>query len=143
MDSDQTATKFSTEPVNVKTPVAGHDVVLKGFVTARMQLATRGVFLRYTHLNMGATKGKTKDQIEKMDQSELTSFSDEIPAEVINEINELTLQYMVLKVDGQDVNKDTVLDIVLEYPPEDYEFLVAECNKISKSSSVSDADKKK
>ncbi len=138
--SEETTTKYSTDPVTVKTPVAGAEIVLKGYVTARMQLATRGVFLRHTKLNMSATKGKNEAQIKAMKDEDLMTFDDDISAEIMNEVNELTVQHMVISVNGKT---EDLLNECLELPPEDYDFIIKECNKISEATSLDDASKKK
>ncbi len=133
-------TKFNTENVEMETPTAKAKVVLKGYVTARMQLATRGVFLRHTKLNMKATAGKTADQVKAMKDEDLTSFDDNITAEIINEINEITVKQMVISVNGETAD---VLELCLDLPPEDYEAIVAKCSEISGETSLDDATKKK
>lgn len=135
-------TSFSSDPVDFETPVAKHKIVLKGYVTARMQLATRGVFLGHTKINMKGMQGKSEAEIKNMKEDELTRFDDEIPASVINEINEITLRHMIISIDGQKGTQQEMLDTVLEMPPEDYEAIIEKCNDISKSTSLSDTKKK-
>lgn len=125
----------SNEPVVLKTK-NGHDVVLRAFVPPRMTNETRGVFLRYAKMNPNITKGKLAEE----DAGNEIQFKDGIPAEIINEINEITLRRMVISVDN--ITGDGVLDHILDnLRQEDYMEVINKCNEISTATTLTEEKK--
>lgn len=125
----------SNEPIKLETK-NGHKVTLRPFVPPRMSNETRGVFLRYAKMNPNIAKGK----VDEDDSSANIEFKDGIPAEIINEINEITLRRMVLEIDGK--TGDEVLNYVLDHiRQEDYLEIVNKCNEISQATTLTDQKK--
>jgi hypothetical protein len=124
---------MNNEPVDITTP-NGHKVKIRPFVPPRMSNETRGVFLRYAKMNPDIVKGKVTSEADTIE------FKDGIPAEIINEINDITVKRMVLQVD--DVTGDGVLDHILDnLRDEDYRAIVDKCNEVSKATTLDDQKK--
>lgn len=129
---------INNEPIEVTTPAGGHKVVFKPFVTARMQLATRGVYLKHVSIDPRKfTSAKTEGMTEE-EAGDLADF-DKIPAEALTEIKNIGIQHMVVSVDG---SKENILDTVLDMRTEDYDFILAEIEKINKATTIDDTKKK-
>lgn len=134
------------ENVVITTPQGGHTIELRPFATGRLRKETRGVFLKYVSVDGRKFSGKSQEQLKNIgDDSDFTKFADEIPAEVMNDIKELTVKNMVLSIKlatGQIVNdRETFVDTCLDMSDVDYDYIVAECDKIAKSSDLSDKKK--
>jgi hypothetical protein len=134
------------ENVVITTPQGGHTVELRPFATGRLRKETRGVFLKYVSVDGTKFSGKSQDQLKNLgDDSDFTKFADSIPAEVMNEIKELTVKNMVVTIklaDGRVSNdRETFVDTCLDMSDIDYDFIVAECDKIAGSSDLSDKKK--
>lgn len=124
----------SNEPIKFKT-TNGHSVTLRPFVPPRMANETRAVFLRYARLNKEVLGDRAKDI-----STDDIDFKDGIPAEIINEINEITMRRMVMEIDGKTGEEalNYMLDDIRQV---DNNEIVLKCNEISKATSVN-AEKK-
>lgn len=121
------------EPIELTT-TNGHKAKLRPFVPPRMSNEARAVFLRHAKMNPKVLKGEasgTPDDVQ---------FADGIPAEIINEINDITLKRMVLEIDGKtgDDAYNYMLDDIMQ---EDYMEIITKCNEISKATTVSEEKK--
>lgn len=134
----ETNTTTGSEPIEFVTPIAKSKVMIRPYATARLRKATRGVFLKYASLDTAMFKGKSEEQIKDMNTGDLTKFKDEIPAEVVNDINEATIKYMVISVDG---STDEVVDTCLDMRDKDYDALIEKCNEIAGQTDLSDEKK--
>lgn len=133
---------FSNEPIKFETGQMKLKVELRPFVPPRMNQETRAVFLRYGKIDtkkfLKGRKGKADDDI---DMDDVADFKDGIPAEIINEINDITIKRMVVEIDGKK-GEDAFEFIMNEIPQEDYDQILDECNKISKDTDLDEAKKK-
>lgn len=131
------------DPIKITTP-NGHIVTLRPFVPPRLRQKTRAVFLRYGSMDYKKAqqenaKGKKAKDI---DVNDMTDFKDGIPAEVINEINDITLQIMVISID--EVPKEETFDFIMDNIREaDYDVIVKKCNEISELTTLNEDTKKK
>lgn len=89
------------ETVEITTPVLGKTVVLRGYITGRQ--------------NQAIIAGAKADG---------EGFSADVAIAATNKALEVT----VISVDGATEN---VLDLILDMPSADYEFVVAEVNKVT------------
>lgn len=96
------------ETKKLKTP-SGKELELKSYLTARERNELRGVFLK------GMTVDPTTAQIK------------EIGGSVVEEAERKLLELAVVSYDG---NLERIIDRILDGTPEDYDFVVAEANKI-------------
>lgn len=134
----ETNTATGDQPIELITPKGKNKVLIRPYATARLRKATRGVFLKYASLDTAAFKGKSEKEIKEMNTGDLTKFKDEIPAEVVNDINESTIQYMVLEVDGKT---EGLVDICLDMRDEDYNAIIEKCNEIAAETDLSEEKK--
>lgn len=123
----------SNEPVELTTK-NGHKAKIRPFVSPRMSNEARAVFLRHAKMNPKVLKGEasgTPDDVQ---------FADGIPAEIINEINDITLKRMVLEIDGRtgDEAYNYILDDIKQ---EDYLEIITKCNEISKATTATEEKK--
>lgn len=134
----ETNTATGDKPVELTTPKGGAKVQIRPYATARLRKATRGVFLKYASLDTAAFKGKSEKEIKEMNTGDLTKFQDEIPAEIVNEINEATIKYMVISVDGKT---EDLVDVCLDMRDEDYNAIIEKCNEVAGETDLSEEKK--
>jgi hypothetical protein len=97
------------ETKKIKTP-SGKEVEIKTYLTARERNELRAVFLKNMEVD------PTTNQIK------------EIKGSVIEEAERKILELAIVSYDGSSEN---IIERLLEGTPEDYDFVVAEVNKIS------------
>lgn len=107
---------------------------------------TRAVFLRYGRMDPDKMQAqskaaKTDKKVAEMEISDVASFKDGIPAEVINEINDITIRRMVMSIDGKTGEQafDFIMDDLRQ---EDYQQIIEKCNEISAQTQLDDDQKK-
>lgn len=123
--------KLPTENVTLDLPRSGSVAIIKPYTTGRMNLATRAVFLKHMNVNpQSAAQGAEPTEQEARDAVQF----DKIPGDAIDEINRITVQHMVVSIDGKTEN---VLDLCLDLPADDYDAIVAKCNEIDKATTLS------
>jgi hypothetical protein len=124
------------EPIEVKTPKTGSTVVIRAFASARLQQALRNLFLKKGKLDVD-TMQKQAGQGKEVKPSEIAEF--ELTADIITESQNVTVEHMVISVNGKTEN---VLEAILDMPQEDYDFILAEVEKVTKDSTLDDPKKK-
>lgn len=130
--------KISNDPIKFVTPVAGQTIMLRPFVPARLRIEVRKLILRNASISLKkASKAKNQKELEAMDIGELTNL-DDVPADVIEDINVLTAKTMVISIDGKT---DDIEDELLNMRQEDYDAIIKKSNEISAESSVDDKKK--
>jgi len=97
------------ETKTIKTP-SGKEIVMKTFLNARERNELRNVFLK-----------------EMKIESNTAQVKDEIPASVMDEAEKKLIEVAVISYDGSSEN---IVDRLLDSAPEEYDFVVAEANKI-------------
>lgn len=98
------------ETKELTTPVGGQVVVLKTAITGRERRSLRNVLLKDMQVNPTDTS------------------SMQISGAVIEQAEDMALQTFVVSIDGDTTD---VLNKVLDMASDDYEFIVAEVNKLS------------
>lgn len=101
------------EQVEVTTPITKKKIVLRGYITGRIKQEIEAIFLNSTSMVAG-----------QEDTPEMT-FNGGVALQATNKAIEL----IVLSVDG---SSDNVLDLVLDLPEQDFEFIKGEVNKIQR-----------
>lgn len=129
--------KLPTENITVTLPRSGQVAVLRPYVTGRMSLATRAVFLKHMNVNPKDAFNSGGDAPTEDQARDAVTF-DNIPGDAIDEINKITVEHMVITLDGK---AEDVVERALDLPSSDYEFLVEQCNEIDKATTVG-AEKK-
>lgn len=97
----------------ITTPVGKEKVELKSFITGREKRELKGVFLRGMKLEMDGKKAKSN----QVDMEKLT-----------NDTEDVALGVIVISIGG---NKENILKRVLDMSSKDYDFIVAEVNKVT------------
>ena len=100
------------ETVELKLPISGKTVTLRGFITGRIDQEIQNVFLNDTDIEADSKGG----QAMKMKAS-LTQLA-----------NNKAIELIVLSIDG---NTENVLDQVLDLHSVDYKAVVAKVNEVS------------
>ncbi len=101
----------------LQTP-SGKEAVLKTYLNARERNAVRASFLEGVKLNAA----------DLTDPEALKNASIQVSAAQITDASEKSLlEQVVVSYDGSD---EKILDRFLDGTPEDYDFVVAEANKI-------------
>ena len=104
------------ETTKFKTP-GGHEVILKTYLTAREANQLKQVL--YASINMSMTdlaSGKTEIK--------------DIPATSLLEQEREALKTVIVSLDG---SQDNVAERLLDLPSDEYDAVVAEVNKVTKS----------
>lgn len=97
------------ETKKLKTP-GGKEVELKTYLTARERNELRAVFLNGIAIEPSSTQIK------------------EISGAVVDEAERKLIELAVVSYDG---NRENILERLLDSTPEEYDFVVAEANKIN------------
>ena len=138
-----------TTNIKITTPVEGAEIELRPFPTARMQQAQTAIFLRYSKVDV--KKAQEQSKINALagnkkvdDNSDAVDFS-ELPGSALQEINQLTVQNFVLKINGNDYgnNKDAIIEACLDMHAKDFQFILDKCNEINAEAQVDDSKKAK
>jgi len=130
-------TKFSTDNVTITLPISGKEVVLRGFVTKRMEVATSSVFMKHSKVDL--------TQAMKGDSSGIDMISlNDLPGTAITELTETTITNFVISLDGNDFggNKEDILNACYELPSKDFDAITDKCHVITKGTSF-DEEKKR
>ncbi len=101
---------MSEENKKIKTP-AGKELILKPYMTARDRNSLRSVYL--TGMKIENSEGELNFK--------------EIPGGVIEEAEKKLIEISVLSYDG---STEKIVDRLLDGKPEEYDFVVAEANKL-------------
>lgn len=99
------------ETRKIKTP-SGREVILKEWITGREAKELRKVFLNAVELSASGTEIKSTN----------------IKTSVIEEAENKALEMVVLSLDG---DKENLIERLLDLPASDYQFIVAEVNKVT------------
>lgn len=99
------------ETRKIKTP-AGKELEIKTYLTARERNQLRGAFLSSMKLDTESTQVK------------------EVGGEVLEVAEKKLLEVAVVEYDGKKATTD-ILNALLDGTPAEYDFVVAEANKIS------------
>lgn len=114
------------ETVEIKLPVSGKVVVLRGYITGRIEQAIESVYLEDSKINTEAehdlSKGQRHGKAEKVKQT--TSMDAKVGQKAQNK----ALELIVISVDGE---KENVVDLVLDLPTKDYRAVVDKVNEIT------------
>lgn len=95
------------ETIEVTTPALGKKVVLRGYITGRMKQSIQNVLLSSTQVT---EEGKT-------------TFDGSVTLAAGNK----ALELIVLSVDGKT---EGVLDMILDLPEQDFDFVKGEVDKV-------------
>lgn len=101
------------ETITIETPSGKHKIVLKAWITGREKRELRKPFLNEVKINVG------------QETAQVSEFN---AGEIVEQVENKAIEIIVVSVDGQTENK---LDLILDMKDEDYDFVVAEINKIS------------
>ena len=94
----------------IKTPVDGHELELKAWLTGREKREISNLFLNSATMIGG-----------KVDDLKITS-------DIVNKAQDLAFETVVISVDGKTEN---IIDAILDMKGDDFDFVVIEINKIS------------
>ena len=92
--------------------VAGHEIVLKTYLTVRENREVRDVLLK--NIKFGIDEGEAK--------------IDSIPPEVISQIENKNIEMVVVSVDGKNEN---ILETILEFRADEFAELMKEITAIT------------
>jgi len=126
------------QETTVITPFGEHKILLRAFPPAQMNLETRAQYLKYVNINPKKAVGKDQAKMTDEEKADMADF-DKIPASAIAEIKDISIRHMVRSVDGTE---DNVLERIKQMHLTDYNFIVAEIDKIDKATSLTDDEKK-
>jgi len=118
------------ETIELVTPVGGHKVVIKAWLSGRERRNVRSVYLENVRLS------GNKESVE--DKEVGTSYDFE--GSIVHKLQDVAIQNVVLSVDG---HTDNLLDRVLDMRDEDTNFVIDEINKITESVELPEEAKKK
>ena len=104
------------EIISIVTPRSGIEIKMKSWITGREKREIQAIFLEGADFKSGETKFSGEQFAKSQDK---------------------TIELVVVSVGGKDGN---IVNDVLDLPNEDYDFVIAEINKIT---STSEEDKKK
>jgi hypothetical protein len=96
-----------------KTTPSGKEVIFKPYLTARGRNRIQNIFIKDKRIKMVDGKPQVDD----------LTFSAEIGSRAAEEL----ISSLVESFDGSE---EKILDRILDGRPEDYDFIVEECNKI-------------
>ena len=136
MSNQAKASSFTDS--TVETPFGEHKIVLRAFAPAQMTLETRAQYLKFVKIDPKKMMGKDQDKMTDEEKADLAEF-DSIPAEAMANIKDIAIKYMVKTIDGTE---DNILDRIREMHIDDYNFIVAEIDKIDKATTLTDTEKK-
>ena len=97
------------ETLELITP-SGSKVVLKAWITGREKRALRQPY--FQNIKIGGA-----------------GVSDQIGGEIVDQIEDLTIQTLIISIDGKT---DGILDTVLEMKEKDYQSVIDKINEITK-----------
>ena len=101
------------ETRTLTTPL-GKELKLKTYLTARERNELRDIYLKNTKINVGkdatVSEGLTVD------------------ASILTESQNLLIKVVTVKY-GEETNPETILNLLLESKPEEYDFVVEESGK--------------
>lgn len=100
------------ETIKIKTPL-NKEVEIKTYLTAKERNELRNVYLNNMKIN---TEGGVPT-------------IQEIPGSIVEEAEKKLIELAVVSFDG---SSDNILGRLLDSLPEEYDFVVNECNKIEK-----------
>lgn len=106
MDNDLRETK------TILTP-GGHEIILRAWVTGREKRELKNVFLENINLS---TEG------ESVKTSPFNASS------LIDKAENKALEIIIVSLDG---NSENLLEVILNLPADEYDFIIKEVNKIS------------
>ena len=95
----------------IKTPIDGHEVAIKTYLTGREKRALTSVFLK------GGLSFDISGEIKGLQGS------------IYEEAENLLFQTIVVSIDGK---AEDIVNTILNMRAEDYQFIVNEVNKVSK-----------
>jgi len=98
----------------IKTP-SGKEVVFKNYLTARGRNQIRNIYLNNTKVKVGEATPKIEDI--------------NVTGEMVEKAETELIKGLVLSFDGSAEN---ILDRILDGSPEDYDFIIQQCNEVSK-----------
>lgn len=107
------------DTLTITTPLLGKTVVIRAYTTARVRQAIQGILLRGQQFDASKGGEAMKAQLQEGKLS--------ISGEALEEVTNKTLEHMVMSVDGQT---ESVLDRLLNLPEDDFDFVVAEVEKV-------------
>lgn len=136
MSNQAKASSFQEK--EVITPFGEHKILLRAFPPAQMSLETRAEYLQFVKIDPKKMAGKDQTKMSDAEKADLASF-DSIPASAMANIKDIALKYMVRSIDGTE---DNILARIKEMHLNDYNFIVAEVDKIDKATSLTDSEKK-
>lgn len=101
---------MNRETKKISTP-SGREFELKTYLTARERNELRGVFLENVSVDPGTAQTKVGD----------------LAGSLLEKAEKKLIELVVVSYDGKTEN---ILEGILDGSPEDYDFIVAEANKI-------------
>jgi hypothetical protein len=124
--------------IAIKLPITGHEVFIRPHSTARYSQAVRGVILKDRNIDISNLK-EDDPEAEKKLQEALDLKT--LPAEALNELTNLQVKHLVISIGSKKADEVDIVEVALDLPEEDYDFLTAECDKVTKKSKL-DSKKK-
>lgn len=103
------------EQIELTTPVTGKKVVIRGYASGRIKQAISAIYLRGSSIETTATK-------DGEEQSKQVTN-----AIVGQEATNKAIELMVISVDGLT---DNILDRILDLQEDDFDFVIAEVDKV-------------
>lgn len=114
------------EQVEIKLPVTGKTVVLRGYITGRIEQAIQNVYLENSKIGTEAEIDTAGSQDRKRpDKVKQTTTMD---ATVGQLAGNKAIELIVISIDG---NTDNIVDQVLDLPKQDYQAVVDKVEEIS------------
>lgn len=114
------------ETIELKLPVSGKTVKLRGYITGRIEQAIENVYLQDSKVSTEAehdiSKGQRRSRAEKIKQ--VSTMDATVGQKATNKAIEL----VVLEIDG---NSEKIVDQVLDLPKPDYQAIVDKVNEIT------------
>lgn len=108
------------DTITITTPEKSRTVVIRSYRPVKLRQATQSLLLRGREF--AASEGA--DGLNK----QLQSGEIKIKGEMLEELTNLTMEYMVVSVDGKTEN---VLYQLLEMTEADFDFVAAEVEKVA------------
>jgi len=100
------------ETLTIKTPIGGHEVMLKAWLTGRERRAFTSIFLKDTEIT---ASGQTP---------QVTGLK----GTIIEEAENLAFTTVIVSIDG---DKENIIDRVLDMHANDYQTIVEKVNEIT------------
>jgi len=114
---------MTEETKTIKTPVKGHEVVLKLSISMADERALMRPFHKGVKVSMEAVKGEGGEVLDAKPKLESSD-----PMKVIEETENIEIETMIVSIDGDDKN---ILKRVLAMDSRDGKFVVKEIKKIT------------